>query len=149
MQLLRAMLPIQLAFLLFLFTGYSSLPWLFVTYLYFSNDCTNRSSPSFSCTTFRNFPSISPPTFRSGQVSAPYKAMLQIMNFISFFLKFQSNLLVKKLFIFECFFCYGNPGFNFICTPCIIVIMLPKQMKYSTYSSWVWCIIISILDVCL
>ena len=103
MQLLREMLPIQLAFLLLLFIGYSTLPRLFVTHLYFSNDRSNRS-PSFSSTTFRNFPSISPPTFRSGQVSAPYKTMLQIMDFIIFFLKFQSNLLVKGCFLLNASF---------------------------------------------
>jgi len=32
------------------------------------------------------------------QVSAPYKAMLQMWHFTSFFLKFKSNLLVKRVF---------------------------------------------------
>ena len=35
---------------------------------------------------------------RSVQVLAPYKAMLQMYHFTSFFLKFKSNLLVKEFF---------------------------------------------------
>ena len=36
--------------------------------------------------------------FRHVQVSAPHKAMLQTQNFTSFFLKFKSKLLVKRVF---------------------------------------------------
>ena len=39
-----------------------------------------------------------------------------MQHFISFFLKFKSNLLVKSLLLAECSFCHGNPGFNFSCT---------------------------------
>jgi len=39
-------------------------------------------------------------TVRSVQVSAPYKAMLQIQHFISFSLKSESNVLVKRIFLF-------------------------------------------------
>ena len=42
-------------------------------------------------------------------------------HFTSFFLKFKSNLLVKKSFLLvECCFSHGNPGFNSVCTSCII-----------------------------
>jgi hypothetical protein len=52
------MWPIQSAYLLLLFVGYSTPPWLFVT-LHFYHDRCNWSSPSLSSTTFQNFPSIS------------------------------------------------------------------------------------------
>ena len=34
-------------------------PWLYVIYLHFSHDRSNWTSPSFSSTTFQNFPGIS------------------------------------------------------------------------------------------
>jgi hypothetical protein len=52
------MWPIQLAFLLFLFVGYSPPPWLFVTLLRLLYDRSNWSS-SFYSTTFQNFPGVS------------------------------------------------------------------------------------------
>jgi hypothetical protein len=48
------MWPIQLAFLLFI-----SIPWLYRKLLHFSHDRPKWSSPSFSSTTFQNFPGIS------------------------------------------------------------------------------------------
>jgi hypothetical protein len=81
-QLLRKMLPFVL---LYVCVGYSYPPWLQVILIYFLHDRSNWS------------------TFRSLQLSAPYKAMLQMWHFISSFLKFKLNWLVF-----------------FICTCCII-----------------------------
>jgi hypothetical protein len=54
------MWPIQLAFPRFTVrVGYSSPLWLSVILLHFSHDQSNWSSPSFSSTTFQNFPRIS------------------------------------------------------------------------------------------
>jgi hypothetical protein len=77
-QFVRKIWPIQLAFLLLFHVGYSPPPWLYVTLLNFSHDLSNWSSPSFPSITFKIFPGISGLNFRSVQVSAPCKAMLQM-----------------------------------------------------------------------
>ena len=59
------------------------------------------------------------PTFRNIQVSAPYKALLHILHFTSFFLKTKSNLLEQSLIVVESCFCCGNTAFNFLCASCI------------------------------
>ena len=42
-------------------------------------------------------------------------------QFTAFVLKFKSNLLVERsLLLFDCCFCHGSPGFNFVCTSFII-----------------------------
>ena len=56
-QFLHNIWPIQLAFLLLMFAGYSCPRWLFVTLLHFSHDRFSWS-PSFSSTTFHYFTGI-------------------------------------------------------------------------------------------
>jgi hypothetical protein len=58
------MWPIQVAFLVFIIFRVSSPPSLFVTFLHFSHDQSNWSSPSLSITTLQNFPSISDLLFK-------------------------------------------------------------------------------------
>ena len=70
---LRKVCPIRLAFLHFILCTtffsyfnclwYSLLPWLYVT-LHFLYDQSNRFSPSFSETTFKNFPGVSNPLLK-------------------------------------------------------------------------------------
>jgi hypothetical protein len=52
-------------------------------------------------------------SIRSVQVSAPYKAVLQMKHFNSIFL----NLII---FLVDCFFYHGPPGLKSPCTSCII-----------------------------
>ena len=55
------------------------------------------------------------PIFRTIQ------ATLQMEQFITFVFKFKSNFLVEmSLLLFDCCFCHGSPGFNVVCTSCII-----------------------------
>jgi hypothetical protein len=77
-QFLCKMWPIQLASVYLFHVGYSSAPWLWVI-LHFSHDQSNWSSPSFSSTSFRKLSRCFWSTARSVQVSAPYKAMLQLL----------------------------------------------------------------------
>ena len=63
--------------------------------------------------------------------------MLQIQHFTSFFLKLKSNLLVKKVFFLL------NAVFDLAVLDLIsrvhlssFVIVLPTQLKYSTFSSY-------------
>ena len=51
-------------------------------------------------------------------------------HFTSFFLKFKSNLLVKRTFMLvECCFGYTIPGFNFSCTSCNISYHATKKAE--------------------
>jgi hypothetical protein len=61
-------------------------------------------------------------TFRSVQVSTTHKPVLQMQHLSSFFLTFQSNLLVITfiLLLSDWCFCHDNPGFNLTCLVCII-----------------------------
>ena len=53
-----------------------------------------------------------------------------MQHFTSFFLKFKSNLLVKKsLRPVECCFLHANLGFNFTCTSCIICYRATQVVK--------------------
>jgi len=54
----RANNPVSLPSFL-LYVRHSSPPWLFLTLFHLSNDRSNWPSPSFSSTTFQNFPRIS------------------------------------------------------------------------------------------
>jgi len=78
-QFLHKVWPIQLAFLVLSVVGYSS-PLLSVTLYYFSHDQSSWSYPSFSHTTFQNFPGISDllsrcPSFSTTQRFSLYVAL--------------------------------------------------------------------------
>jgi len=49
----------------------------------------------------------------------------------------------KKNVLVQCSFCHGNPEFSVTCTVAQFVIMLAKQLKYFTFSSCVWSIVVS------
>jgi hypothetical protein len=68
----------QLAFLCSLCVGYSFPPWLYVTLLNFSHDRSNWSSPSFTSTTFKNFPIISEILSDESSFSTQYQFKLQL-----------------------------------------------------------------------
>jgi len=77
-QFLRMMWPIQIAFLHLLYVWYSCLHYLCVILLHFSHD---QSNWSFSILLQHHISKLSMyfwPTFRSIQVSTPYKAIFQI-----------------------------------------------------------------------
>ena len=92
-QFLRAMWPIQLAFLLLSYVGYSSPPSLYVLHLYFSHDRSN-SSPSFPEPHFISFQVflIYFPKCSSFSTTQSYA----LSAALSFCLKFKSHLLVKS-----------------------------------------------------
>jgi hypothetical protein len=82
-----------------------------------------------------NLPIYFVSTLWNVQVSVPYKAMFQVQHFTSSFLKFKSNLLLQR------FFFSFNPAFAMATLDLIsrvhlasFVIMLPKYLKYSTFS---------------
>ena len=58
-QFPRKMWPILLAFRFLIACRIFICPWLEATLLHFSHDRSNWSSPSFSSTTFQNFPAVS------------------------------------------------------------------------------------------
>jgi hypothetical protein len=96
---------------------------------------------------FRCFWSIA----RSVQVSALYKAMLQMWHFTSFFLNFKSNVLVKRaLFLLNASFVIAILDYliSQVHLPSFVN-MLPKYLKDSTFSSCFWSIIIFTGDGCL
>jgi hypothetical protein len=76
-------------------------------------------------------------TFRNVQVSAPYEVIIQMLHFTtcSFFLKFKSILVVKKLFSLL-IAAFATATLDLICRIYFIsfVIVLRKQLKYSTFS---------------
>ena len=102
-QFLRKMWTIQIAFLLFT-----------VRRIFLSSALCNTSAFFTRCVQLifsillqhhisklsRNFC----PTSRRVQVSAPYKAVLQIWHFTGFFLKFNCTLLVKTIFLLRAAF---------------------------------------------
>jgi hypothetical protein len=89
-------------------------------------------------------------SFRSVQLSAPYKALFQMQHFMSFFLKFQSNLLVKRVFfLLTAVFLLAILNSISHVDLASLVIMLPKLLKYSTFSGCYWSIIICVDDGCL
>jgi hypothetical protein len=95
-QFLRNMWPIQLDIFL-LFVGYICFSWLSVIILRFSHDLSDWSTSSFSKTTFQLYRYFWY-TFRNVRPSTPYKTMLQMYDFTSFFHKFKTNMLVKGYF---------------------------------------------------
>ena len=61
--------------------------------------------------------------------------MLQILYFHSFLPKLNPVFWWKDYSLVECYFCHYDPGFNLISLVHLesSVIMLPKQMQYSTF----------------
>lgn len=70
-----------------------------ISLLHFSHSWSNWSPPSFSSNTLPNFYSI----FQIVQVSAPYKAMIQMLHFTSSFLRFHPKwlLLLNAAFVMD------------------------------------------------
>jgi hypothetical protein len=78
-QFLRNMCPSSWPSFVLLCEECSFSPLLWVTLLHYLRGPSNLSSPSFSSTTFQNFPGTSElRSFRSVEASAPYKAMLRM-----------------------------------------------------------------------
>jgi len=97
-QFLSKMWPIQLAFLLFIVCRISLSSLTLCDTSSFSHDQLKLYSPSFSSTTFRNFPFIFDLLSEVSRFQHIYNAALQMWHSTSFFLKFKSNFLVKKSF---------------------------------------------------
>jgi hypothetical protein len=75
-------------------------------------------------------------TFRSVQVSAPYKAVFQMYKFTSYFLKFKYNLQVKRVFfLFRTSFAMAILDLTSRVHIGSFVIRLPKWMIYFAFSS--------------
>ena len=70
-------------------------------------------------------------TFQSVQVSAPNKAMLQMQHLTSLFLKFKSNLLVKRVVLLDAAFAMEILDLISRVHLASFVLMLPKYLKYS------------------
>jgi hypothetical protein len=107
-----------------------------VSYFSFLHDQSKLSSQSFSSTTFQNFQSISDLFSKFFPVSAPYKAVLQVKHFISFFLKCQCNLLVERFFFLNDAFVTVIHDSLSVVHLASSIIMLQRQLKYSTFSSF-------------
>ena len=89
-------------------------------------------------------------TSRSVHISAPYKAILQMLHFTNFFLQFKSNLLVKwALFFVEGCFCHGNIGCNFTCASCITCYPATEVAEMFHLFRLLWSVTLSIEDLCL
>ena len=93
-QVLRKMWPIQLPFLLVTLCRTFPFHWHFLNLLSFSHDRSNCCPPFFSNNTLK-LSSCFWSTFRSSQVSAPYKIVLLTQHISCILLKFQFNLMVK------------------------------------------------------
>jgi len=93
---------------------------LYVTLLHFSHDRSSWSSPSFSSTTFQNFPGIS---HLRPEVSK-FHHHTKLRSKCSTLLVSCSNLRPicwwkNSLRVVECCLCYGNPGYISTCTYCV------------------------------
>jgi len=113
------MRPIQLAFLLYIACGILPSSLTPHNTLHFSHDRSNWS-PSFSSNTFQNFPDIS---YLLSEVSK-FQHNMKLCFICSTLLASSSRLSPicwwKSFLLVECCFCHGNPGFNSLCTSCII-----------------------------
>jgi hypothetical protein len=89
-------------------------------------------------------------TSRSVHISAPYKAILQMLHFNNFFLKFESNFLVKwALFFVEGYFCHGNIGCSFTCEYCITCYPATEVAEIFFLLRLLWSVLICTEDRCL
>ena len=79
-----------------LYAGYSFCPSRSVILPHSPHDRSNSTPPSFSSTTFQNFPRISNLFSEVSQVSAPHNATLQMQHFTRFFPKFQTICQSKQ-----------------------------------------------------
>ena len=119
-QFLPKMWPIQIAFLLFIFVGYSCPPPLFLTLLHVSLDRPNWSSSPFSNNTFQNFSGI------SGILSEVFgfHHLTRLYSKCSILLNSSLNLnpifFSENCLLVECCYCHGNLEFNFPCIPFFI-----------------------------
>jgi hypothetical protein len=82
-------------------------------------------------------------TFQNVHVSAPHKVMFHMYYFTSYFIKFKSSLFV------ECIFFLMNAAFAMTVLDSISHVHLTsfaitphKQLKYSTFCSYFWSIVI-------
>ena len=121
-----------------LYVGYSSPPWLYVTLLHFSHDRSKWSSPSFSNTTFTNF-QVFLIHFRKCPVFSTIQTYAPVLYLISFLIKFKSSLLVKRvLFLLNAAFATASLDLISRVHIAAFVIILPKYVKCSTFSSSFW-----------
>ena len=105
-----------------------------------------RSSPASRFKTFQVFLNFFPkcPTFNT------VKAILQMYHFMSFFLSFKSNLqAIRFFFLLTAAFALVILNLTSRVDLASLVIMLPKLLKYSTFSGCFWSIIICKEDGCL
>ena len=104
---------------------YSCPLWSYKTiHHFFSHGRTKWSSPSFCSTIFRNLPGISDPYSEVSKFQHYTKqcSTCSTLQVPGSFLKFRSNMLVKRVFLLpvELSFCHCNPGFNFMCISCVL-----------------------------
>jgi hypothetical protein len=99
---------------------YSFSPLLYVIHLHFSHDRPNWSFVSFPSTTFKNFPGIS--DLLSEVFEFQHHKMLgsECKTLLVSSLSLSPICGENNLLLVECYFCYGNRGFNFPCTYYII-----------------------------
>ena len=81
-------------------------------------------------------------TFPNVHVSGPYSAMIKMLHFTSFFLKFKANLLVKKSSSCWMLLLPWQSWIQHDVNKLHHVIMLPQQLEYSTFSHYFWSITI-------
>ena len=86
-------------------------------------------------------------TYRSVQVLAPYKSMLQMVHFSTFFLEVKSSLLVKRVFfLLNAALATAIQDFISYVHLASFILMLPNFLQYFTffgffdlsYLYWVW-----------
>ena len=140
-QLLRNMWPIQLPFLLF--TVYKVLPFpsVFVIFLNFSHDRSNWSSLSFTSTTFQNFPSISDPLSEVSKFQYHKKLCSTFITSLvcssnwSPICWWKSSSSSPPPYSWISAFASAILGLTSRLHIATFVIMLPKQLKYTKFSS--------------
>ena len=132
--------PVNLPSLL-LFVWYLSFPWLYVILLHCSH--VNWSTPSFSSTTYQNFPSISDLLSKVPMFQHHTKLYSKCSTLLVSSLNLSPLLLVKRtFFLLNVAFAKAVLDLILLVHLALFVIMLPKQLKYSTFSGFFWYIII-------
>jgi len=132
------MWPIQLphSFIFLLYAGYSSPPWLYA--MIFSIPLHYHIS---------KFSYLIPKTPKFQHLAKLYSKRSTLL--VSFF-KFVSTLLVKRIFLlFNAAFALTILDLIALVHLASFVIMLPKQLRCSTFCSCFWCIIVCTGKGCL
>ena len=136
---------IQPSFFL-LYVWYSSTPWLYVILPHFSRDRSNWSSPSFSSTTFENFPGISDLLFEVSSFQHHKMLCSKCSTSLASSLISVQSASEKSLLPLNAAFAMTILDLISREHLASFVIMLPKKLKNSTFPSRFWFLVICTRD---